>query len=235
MGHPLINKNYYLNCKGSPHIFLAQLNPLSTRLHFYLDWLKLLPNYHPVLYFCQYISVFFSLYQSLRMLRYKHSKSSTYPIFPFLQIKFKWYSFHTTCLIIVFNKLSINLQEYKYSPSILLKRGCICHSDEVKPRSPFCRWVWEGLRLWRCFIPLCNAFGSLSVTNNKMQRGIFRLIFIMDTATDDTFCPIEICTIPWKCQYIIYKNTACEIVPWLTRHQTKSYANFHKIKTVYYN
>ena len=101
----------------------------------------------------------------------------------------------------------------------MLERGCICHSDEVKPLSPLCRRVSEWLRLLRCFLPFCNAFGSLRVTNSKMQKGIFRLIFIMDPAMDNTFCPIEIYTIPWKCQYIIYK----------------SYANFHKIKTVYYN
>ena len=72
-----------------PHIFLVQLNPLSTSLHFCRDLLVFLLKVYCLQPFYWYISVFFSLYQSLRMLRYKHSKSSTYPIFPFLQMKFK--------------------------------------------------------------------------------------------------------------------------------------------------
>ena len=212
----IINKEYYLNGKGLRHIFLVQLNPLSTSLHFCRDLLVFLLKVCRLQPFCWYISVFFSLYQILRMLRYKHSKSSTCPRFPFLHIKLKRISFsHNMSLkgIKLPSYFAINLHEYNCLPSILLERGCICHSDEVKPLSPLCRWVWKGLGLLEFFLSLCNAFGSLSVTNSKMQRGIFRLIFIMDPATDDTFCPIEMYTISWKCQYIIYKNTACEIVP----------------------
>ena len=99
----IINKEYYLNCKGLPHIFLVQLNPLSTSLHFCRDLLVFLLKVYRLQPFYWYISVFFSLYQSLRMLRYKHSKSSTCPRFPFLHIKLKRISFSHNMSLIGFN------------------------------------------------------------------------------------------------------------------------------------
>ena len=102
----IINKEYYLNCKGLPHIFLVQLNPLSTSLHFCRDLFVFLLKVYCLHPFYWYISVFFSLYQSLRMLRYKHSKSSTCPRFPFLHIKLKRISFSHNMSLKGFNNIS---------------------------------------------------------------------------------------------------------------------------------